>query len=786
MAETHTTPEPADAESIGADPTPADPTVRTLPLMPVPGGVVYPEMVVTVALESDESQAAAAAATDDLIVLVPRIEDRYVGIGAIARIENRGTLRNGLPALTIRATDRAAIGVGVIGTGATLWVEATPLEVATSGRTPELADRYRDVATRLLERLGGGRISAALPDNDDPSALADTIAYWPELSLDQRVELLETVDVDARLELATGWAETALEEVDVTRRIQEEVATSLEKDQREVLLRRQLAAIQDELGEGRADVVGEYRERLAVVADDLSESTRDAIERELDRFERVGEQSQEGSWIRTWLDTVFDIPWSDRSEDNHDLAGARATLDADHSGLDDVKERIVEHLAVRKLQAERGAEPPAGRKSAAILTLVGPPGVGKTSLGESIAAALGRSFVRMALGGVRDEAEIRGHRRTYVGARPGRLVRALSEAGTMNPVILLDEIDKLGADWRGDPSSALLEVLDPAQNHSFRDHYLEFELDLSDVVFIATANRLDTVPGPLLDRVEVIEVDGYTDDEKTVIAERHILPRLRETMGLTHDEVVIADELIARVAADWTREAGVRGLERKLSTLLRKAATKLASDKQGPIEITDDDLEEQLGKPIPREELDDRTSVPGVATGLAVTGAGGDVLFVEATVMDGEPGLTLTGQLGDVMKESGEIARSFLRSRAGDLDLGDVERRFHVHFPAGAVPKDGPSAGITMTTALASLLSGRRVRPDVGMTGEVTLQGKVLPIGGVKQKLLAAHRAGLREVILPARNGVDLDDVPEAVRDDLTIHLVTDVREVLDLALEAA
>ena len=786
MAETHTTPEPADAESIGADPTPADPTVRTLPLMPVPGGVVYPEMVVTVALESDESQAAAAAATDDLIVLVPRIEDRYVGIGAIARIENRGTLRNGLPALTIRATDRAAIGVGVIGTGATLWVEATPLEVATSGRTAELADRYRDVATRLLERLGGGRISAALPDNDDPSALADTIAYWPELSLDQRVELLETVDVDARLELATGWAETALEEVDVTRRIQEEVATSLEKDQREVLLRRQLAAIQDELGEGRADVVGEYRERLAVVADDLSESTRDAIERELDRFERVGEQSQEGSWIRTWLDTVFDIPWSDRSEDNHDLAGARATLDADHSGLDDVKERIVEHLAVRKLQAERSAEPPAGRKSAAILTLVGPPGVGKTSLGESIAAALGRSFVRMALGGVRDEAEIRGHRRTYVGARPGRLVRALSEAGTMNPVVLLDEIDKLGADWRGDPSSALLEVLDPAQNHSFRDHYLEFELDLSDVVFIATANRLDTVPGPLLDRVEVIEVDGYTDDEKTVIAQRHILPRLRETMGLTDDEVVIADDLIARVAADWTREAGVRGLERKLSTLLRKAATKLASGKQGPIEITDDDLEEQLGKPIPREELDDRTSVPGVATGLAVTGAGGDVLFVEATVMDGEPGLTLTGQLGDVMKESGEIARSFLRSRAGDLDLGDVERRFHVHFPAGAVPKDGPSAGITMTTALASLLSGRRVRPDVGMTGEVTLQGKVLPIGGVKQKLLAAHRAGLREVILPARNGVDLDDVPEAVRDDLTIHLVTDVREVLDLALEAA
>lgn len=782
MADTHTTPEPdADADSGGGLSN-----VRTLPLMPVPGGVVYPEMVVTVALESEESQAAAAAATDDLIVLVPRIENRYVGIGAIARIENRGTLRNGLPALTIRATDRAAIGVGVIGTGATLWVEATPLEIERTERTAELAERYRDIANRLLERLGGGRISAVLPDGDDPSALADTIAYWPELSLDQRVELLETVDVDARLELAIGWAETALEELDVTRRIQEEVASSLEKDQREVLLRRQLAAIQDELGEGQADVIGEYRERLAAIADDLSESTKDAIGRELDRFERVGEQSQEGSWIRTWLDTVFDIPWAERSEDNHDLAGARETLDADHSGLDDVKERIVEHLAVRKLQAERGAEPPAGRKSAAILTLVGPPGVGKTSLGESIAAALGRSFVRMALGGVRDEAEIRGHRRTYVGSRPGRLVRALSEAGTMNPVILLDEIDKLGADWRGDPSSALLEVLDPAQNHSFRDHYLEFELDLSDVVFIATANRLDTIPGPLLDRVEVIEVDGYTDDEKTVIAQRHILPRLRETMGLTDDEVVIPDELIARVAADWTREAGVRSLERRLSTLLRKAATKLASGEPGPVQVAEDDLEDQLGKPIPREELEDRTSVPGVATGLAVTGAGGDVLFVEATSMDGEPGLTLTGQLGDVMKESGEIARSFLRSHAGNLGLGDVERRFHVHFPAGAVPKDGPSAGITMTTAIASLLSGRRVRPEVGMTGEVTLQGKVLPIGGVKQKLLAAHRAGLKEVILPARNGVDLDDVPEAVRDDLTIHLVTDVRDVLDLALEAA
>jgi len=667
-----------------------------------------------------------------------------------------------------------------------------------------LADRYRGVANTLLGHLGAGRISTALPETDDPSVLADTVAYWPDLTLDQRVELLETLDVDARLELATGWAQRALEEVEVSRKIHDEVGATIEKDQREVVLRRQLAAIQDELGEGAGDALGELRARLDAIRDTMAEATATAIDKEFDRLERVGEQSQEGSWIRTWLETVLEIPWGRRSDDNHDLGAARDVLDADHTGLDDVKERIVEHLAVRKLRTDRevhstpdrNAEPdetagpdftaPTRRRSAAILTLVGPPGVGKTSLGESIAEALGRSFVRMALGGIRDEAEIRGHRRTYVGARPGRLVRALEEAGSMNPVILLDEIDKLGADWRGDPSSALLEVLDPAQNHSFRDHYLEFELDLSDVIFIATANRLDTIPEPLLDRVEIIEVGGYTDHEKTVIAQRHVLPRLRREMGLAEAEVVISDAVVAAVAADWTREAGVRGLERNLATLLRKAATLIATGQTGPITIGFDDLSTMLGKPIPREEIQDRTAVPGVATGLAVTGAGGDVLFVEATSMPGEPGLMLTGQLGDVMKESGEIARSFLRSHAADLGLENVDRRFHVHFPAGAVPKDGPSAGVTMTTALVSLLTGRRVRHDVAMTGEVTLQGKVLPIGGVKDKLLAAHRAGLTEVVLAARNHVDLDDVPDDVRDALTIHLVSDVREVLEIALEPA
>jgi ATP-dependent Lon protease len=756
----------------------------TLPLMAIPGGVVLPEMVVTVALETSESQSAAAAASDDAIVLVPNDNGRFSSIGVLAHIENRATLRNGLPALTIRAISRATIGAGVIGTGDALWVEATPVTSPTSDRTPELAAAYRTVAEDLLEELGGGRVSAALPDTDDAGALADTIAYWPDLSFEQRLQLLETIDVDERLELATSWAHDALQQVSVNRKIHDDVATGMEKDQREVLLRRQLAAIQEELGEASTDVVAEFRSRLDEVAASMPEATVSAVGKEIDRFERVGEQSQEGSWIRTWLDTVFDVPWGTETEDNLDLGAARDVLDGDHTGLDDVKDRIVEHLAVRKLRAERDVPIVDGRRSTAILTLVGPPGVGKTSLGESIASALGRSFVRLALGGVRDEAEIRGHRRTYVGARPGRLVRALEEAGTMNPVIILDEVDKLGADWRGDPSAALLEVLDPAQNHSFRDHYLEFELDLSDVIFIATANRVDTIPGPLLDRVEIIEIDGYTDREKTVIAQRHVLPRLRRQMGVGDEEIVIADGVVAAVAADWTREAGVRGLERKLATLLRKAVTRLATGDVGPITIEVSDLTDLLGKPIPREELEDRTAVPGVATGLAVTGAGGDVLFVEATSMPGEPGLTLTGQLGDVMKESGEIARSYLRAHAEDLEISDVDRRFHVHFPAGAVPKDGPSAGITMTTALASLLTGRRVRPDVAMTGEVTLQGKVLPIGGAKQKLLAAHRAGITDVILPARNGVDLDDVPSDVLEELTIHLVKDVREVLAIALE--
>ena len=448
-------------------------------------------------------------------------------------------------------------------------------------------------------------------------------------------------------------------------------------------------------------------------------------------------------------------------------------------------------LAVRKLRAERAIDDPgtARRKPGAIVALVGPPGVGKTSLGESVARAMGRSFVRVSLGGVRDEAEIRGHRRTYVGAQAGRIAKAISEAGTMNPVVLLDEVDKVGSDHRGDPSAALLEVLDPAQNHTFRDHYLEVDLDLSDVVFLATANVLDTIPGPLLDRLEIITLDGYTEDEKVTIARDHLLPRQRTAHALGDDEVTVTDAALRAIVSGHTREAGVRELERRLGRVLRKVTVRVAGGEDGPVVVDEGDLVELLGRPrFTDEEIADRTSVPGVATGLAVTGAGGDVLFVEATAMDGETGLQVTGQLGDVMKESAQIALSWVRSHRDhvDLDADALARRFHVHFPAGAVPKDGPSAGIAMTTALASLLTGRPVRGEVAMTGEVTLTGRVLPIGGVKQKVLAAHRAGITEVILPARNGPDVDDVPEAVREAMTIHLVDDVAQVLDLALTPA
>jgi ATP-dependent Lon protease len=763
----------------------------TLPLLPLATGVVLPGMVVTIALESPEAKAAvdASDASGGRLILVPRLDERFAHVGTIAKIENRGELPSGVTVVVIRGIERGVIGVGVSGPGSATWVQVDSVRpVAPTQRAVELARQYRALVENVLETRGAEHMAEAFRGITDPGAMADTAGYSPDLTLEQKVELLETVDVEQRLEKAVAWTEDVLADLSLKERIRQDVTDGMEKTQREFLLRQQMAAIRKELGEdGDGEgAVDEYRRKLDESG--APEDVKAAIAREIGRLERTSEQNPEHGWIRTWLDTALEIPWGTRSEDNLDVTEARRILDADHTGLDDVKDRIVEYLAVRKLRAERGLAPAGGRGSGAIVALVGPPGVGKTSLGESVARALGRKFVRVALGGVRDEAEIRGHRRTYVGAQPGRIVRALREAGTMNPVFLLDEVDKLGNDWRGDPSSALLEVLDPAQNHTFRDHYLEVDLDLSDVLFIATANVVETIPGPLYDRMEVIPLDGYTEDEKVAIGRDHLVARQLERNGLGTDEVVVTDEALRRVVADYTREAGVRNLERELGKALRKVATKLASGEvTAPVTVDADDVRTYLGRPRFFFEAAERTAVPGVATGLAVTGVGGDVLFIEATALPGGDGprLVLTGQLGDVMKESAEIALSYVRSHAGVLGVADPGSRFHLHVPAGAVPKDGPSAGVTMTTALASLLTGRPVRSTVGMTGEVTLQGRVLPIGGVKQKVLAAHRAGLKEVILPARNGPDLDDVPEAVREAVTFHLVDDVSQVLELALEA-
>ncbi|HEX5095235.1 MAG TPA: endopeptidase La, partial [Acidimicrobiia bacterium] len=649
----------------------------------------------------------------------------------------------------------------------------------------ELAREYHAIVENILETRGARRMLDLLPGVDDPGGLADTAAYSPELTMEQRIQLLETLDVEARLRLAITWGREQLADLNLKDKIRTEVSDDLEQQQREMLLRRQMDAIRKELGDGDDDVVGEYRAKLADKK--FPDEVRAAVEKEIDRLERMGQQSPEHSWVRTWLDATFDLPWGERAEENNDLDAARATLDADHEGLDKVKERILEFLAVRTLRAERGLAAEGGRGSGAILVLVGPPGVGKTSLGESVARALGRPFVRVAVGGVRDEAEIRGHRRTYVGSRPGRIVRALTEAGAMNPVLLIDEIDKLQAGgWSGDPASALLEVLDPAQNHTFRDHYLEVDLDLSDVLFLATANQLETIPGPLLDRMELVQLDGYTEDEKVAIAKRHLFPRQREKAGLRDDELSVTDGALHAIVSGWTREAGVRGLERQLGTIARKATRKIATGQAATVVVDEPDVKDMLGRQRFKPEDATRAPIPGLATGLAVTGAGGDVLTIEVTGMDGDPGLQVTGQLGEVMSESAHIALSFIRANADELGVPATafeKRKFHLHVPAGAVPKDGPSAGITMTTALTSLLTGRPVKPGVGMTGEVTLQGRVLPIGGLKQKLLAAHRAGLTDVVIPADNEPDLDDVPEQVREQLHVHPVHDVREVLAVAL---
>src|SRR2546427_383604 len=693
---------------------------KILPLLPLTTGVVLPHMVVTLTLETDEARASVAAArsADDTLLLVPRTEaGAYAGVGTVAKSEEMGRTPGGVQALVIRGLHRAMIGSGIAGTGDATWVQVEPAEdTDPTERAHELATQYRATLEAIIESRGAPQLAEFLRGIDDPGALADMAGYSPDLSFEQKVEVLETLDLEARLEKVLAWAKQTLAEVSLKDKIREEVAEGMDQRQREFLLRQQMDAIRKELGEdSEENVAEEYRKKIEAAG--MPEAVRKQAEQELKRFERTSEQNPEYGWIRTYLDWLVELPWSVRTEDNLDITDARRILDEDHTGLEDVKDRIIEYLAVRKLRAERGlAEVSSGRGSGAILTLIGPPGVGKTSLGESVARALGRKFVRFSLGGIHDEAEIRGHRRTYVGALPGRIVRALKDAGTKNPVMMLDEMDKVGADCRGQPLQGALVVLGPGR--------------------------------------------------------------------------------------DYTREAGVRNLERELGKLLRKVATTIASQSKTqneahfespPVVVGAADIRTYLGRQKFWFEAADRTSVPGVATGLAVTGTGGDVLFIEATAMPesdghGEPGLTLTGQLGDVMKESAQIALSYVRSHWKELGITPerLHGRFHVHVPAGAVPKDGPSAGVTMTTALASLLSNRPVKATVGMTGEVTLQGRVLPIGGGKQKVLAAHRAGLKEVILPKRNEGDLEDVPEQVRNEITFHTAETVDEGLEIALEPA
>src|SRR5215204_4162990 len=678
-------------------------SITKLPVLFLTDLVVLPGMVVPIELD-DAARAAVDAAkahSDSTLLVAPRLEDRYASYGVVATIVQLGRLATGQPAAVIKAERRVQIGSGVSGPGTALWVEAEELP-ETSADTDEirkLAAEYKGLVIATLQRRDAWQVIDTVNRVSDPSTLADLAGYAPWLSDERKRQLLETPDVVTRLTTLIEWTKAYVAETEVNDKIADDVREGMEKSQREFLLRQQLNAIRKELGEDEPDGAQDYRAR--VEAADLPADVRKAALREVGKLERASDQNPESGYIRTWLDTVLDLPWAIKTTDSTDVNAAREVLDADHHGLEDVKDRIVEYLAIRARRSSRGLEIVGGRGSGAVLALVGPPGVGKTSLGESVARVIGRKFVRVALGGVRDEAEIRGHRRTYVGALPGRIVRAITEAGSMNPVVLLDEIDKVGSDYRGDPAAALLEVLDPAQNHTFRDHYLEVDLDLSDVLFLATANVVETIPQALLDRMELVTLDGYTEDDKIAIARDFLLPRQLERAALTAEEVVFAEDALREIAADYTREPGVRQLERLLAKALRKAATRLASSSD-PQQLTIEpaNLRTYLGRPRFTPEAHERTSVPGVATGLAVTGLGGDVLFIEASagpwtgsadvstssgVIGGSPsgrgGLTLTGQLGDVMKESAQIALSYVRAHAAQLGITDpsiLDRHIHV------------------------------------------------------------------------------------------------------------
>jgi ATP-dependent Lon protease len=771
-----------------------EPLPDALPILPLRETVTYPDTLTPLAVGQERSiqlvndvlsgnRMLAMVASKDPENDAPGPDDLYdVGVaGSVARMMKvpDGTLR-----ILVQGAERIRIES---------YVSEQPYLVARIEPMPDVLDRSTELEaltrnvqstfTQIIEAIPylPEELQLAVANIDDPSALSHLIAGALRISTEEKQELLETVDVTRRLRRLSEILTRELEVVQLGSKIQSQVESEIDKGQREYFLRQQLKAIQDELGEGdeQQAEINELRERIEAAG--LPEEAQKSAERELSRLEKLPPVAAEYGVIRTYLEWLVDLPWSNQTEDNLDIAHARKVLDQDHYDLEEVKDRILEYLAVRKLNPESPGP---------ILCFVGPPGVGKTSLGRSIAKALGREFERISVGGVRDEAEIRGHRRTYIGALPGTIIRALRDAGTRNPVFMIDEIDKMGADFRGDPSSAMLEVLDPAQNATFRDHYLDLPFDLSEVLFIATANILDTVPPALQDRMEVINLAGYTVEEKLHIARRYLVPRQLRANGLKASQIEFADPALNAVIEEYTREAGVRNLEREIGTICRKVARQVAEGKaKGKVRVSAKRARELLGKRRFFSEQRRRTKDPGVATGLAWTPVGGVVLFVEASAVPGSGNLTITGQLGDVMKESAQAALTWVRRHSEELapDLPDdwfAKHDIHVHIPAGAVPKDGPSAGVAMTTALASLISNRPVRNDVAMTGEITLTGQVLPIGGLKEKSLAAQRAGIKQVIVPDRNEGDVEEISEEERHDLEFVYADEIGDVLKTALE--
>ncbi len=780
-----------------------------LPILPLRGVVVYPLTVVPLAIGQPRSIRLVddAVLGKKLVGLVaskrpeleePMPEDCYT-VGTLALIQRLLRMPDGTMRILVLGLERIRI-LEYTATQPYLKarVERHP-ETMTPG--PELEALRRKTAelfARMVELVPGlpDQLGAMAMAVEDPRQLAYAVATYLRMSLQEAQEILELDDVAAKLHRLIAILTREIEVLELGRKIQSEAQAQVEKMQREFFLRQQLEAIRRELGEADEHQmeIEEFRRKIEE-AGMPPEARREAL-RELERMAKLPPASAEYGVIRTYLDWMVSLPWNKTTPDNLDVAHARKVLDEDHYGLQDVKERILEYLAVRKLKQERAAQLEEletrdyirRAREGAILCFVGPPGVGKTSLGQSIARAMGRKFTRIALGGIRDEAEIRGFRRTYVGAMPGRIIQALRRVESRNPVFMLDEVDKIGADWRGDPASALLEVLDPEQNREFRDHYLDVPFDLSQVLFICTANQLDTIPAPLRDRMEIIFIPGYTETEKFHIAMGYLIPRQLRENGLLPGEITFTEAAVRRIIREYTREAGVRNLERAIGRVCRKVATRIAEGATEAAMVDAEDVPRYLGKPMfTEEEITHRVEVPGVAIGLAWTPTGGDVLFIEATRMPGSKGFVLTGSLGEVMRESAQAALSYVRAHA--KDYGIPERFFdqsdiHIHVPAGAVPKDGPSAGITIVTALVSLLTDRPVRPDVGMTGEITLRGKVLPVGGIKEKALAAHRVGLRTVILPKRNEKDLEDIPEDVRQALQFVLVETIDEALQVALQ--